>query len=37
MHRPVIYRNMKPLHRTTTYLTVPYDLTQNDEADRVLV
>ena len=34
LHRPVIYRSVKPLHRNVVYPTVPHDLTQNDEADR---
>ena len=37
MHRPVIYRSVKPLHRDVVYPTVPHDLAQNDEADRVLL
>ena len=37
MHRPVIYRSVKPLHRNVVYPTVSHDLTQNDEADRVLL
>ena len=37
MHRPVIYRSVKPLHWNVVYPTVPHDLTQNDEADRVLL
>ena len=37
MHRPVIYGNVKPLHRNVVYPTVPHDLTQNDEVDRVLL
>ncbi len=37
LHRPVIYRSVKPLHRTAAYPAVPYVLTQNDEADRVLL
>jgi len=37
LHHPVIYRSVKPLHRTAVFLTVSYALTQNDEADRVLV
>jgi hypothetical protein len=37
MHRPVIYRSVKSLHRTAACPAVPHDLTQNDEADRVLL
>ena len=37
MHRPVIHQSVKPLHRDVVYPTVPHDLTQNDEADRVLL
>jgi hypothetical protein len=37
MHRPVIHQSVNPLHRTTAYPTVPHGLTQNDEADRVLL
>jgi hypothetical protein len=37
MHRPVIHQSVNPLHRTAAYPTVPHDLTQNDEADRVLL
>ena len=37
IRHPVIYRNAKLLYRTVVYPTVPYDLTQNDEADRVLL
>ena len=37
LHRPVIYRSVMPLHRNVVYPTVPHDLTQNDEADRVLL
>jgi len=37
MHHPVIYRSMKPLHRDVVYPAVPHDLTQNDEAGRVLL
>ena len=37
LYRPVIYRSVKPLHRTAAYPTVPYALTQNDEAGRVLL
>lgn len=37
LHHPVIYRSVKPLHRTAAYPAVPYVLTQNDEADRVLL
>lgn len=34
MHRPVIYREVKPLHRDVAYPTVPHELTQNDEVDK---
>ena len=37
MHRPVIHQSVTPLHRTAAYPTVPHDLTQNDEADMVLL
>lgn len=37
MHRPVIHQNVKPLHRDVVYPTVPHDLAQNDEANRVLL
>ena len=37
MHRPVIYRSVKPLHRTAAYPFIPYVLTQNDKTDRVLL
>ena len=37
MHHPVIYHSAKPLHRNAVYPTVPHDLAQNDEADRVLL
>ena len=37
MYRPVIYRSVKSMHRNVVYPTVPHDLTQNDEADRVLL
>ena len=37
MHRLVIHQSVNPLHRTVAYPTVPHDLTQNDEADRVLL
>ena len=37
MHRPVIYREVKPLHRDVAYPTVPHELTQNDEVDRGLL
>ena len=37
MHHPVIYRSVKPMHRNVVYPTVPHDLAQNDEADRVLL
>ena len=37
LHHPVIYRNVKPLHRTAAYPAIPYILIQNDEADRVLL
>jgi len=37
LHHPVIYRSVKPLHRTAAYPAVPYVLTQNDEADRALL
>ncbi len=33
----MIYRSVKPLHRTAAYPTVTYALTQNDEAGRVLL
>ena len=37
LHHPVIYRSVKPMHRNVVYPTVPHDLTQNDEAGRVLL
>ena len=37
LHCPVIHQRMKPLHRDVVYPTVPHDLAQNDEADRVLL
>jgi hypothetical protein len=37
MHRPVIYRSAKPLHRIVVYPATPYVFMQNDEADRVLL
>jgi hypothetical protein len=37
MYCPVIYRSVKPLLRNAVYPTVPHDLTQNGEADRVLL
>ena len=37
LHRPVIYREVKPLHLDVVYPTVPHDLPQNDEAGRVLL
>jgi len=37
LHHPVIYRSVKTLHRNVVFLTVPYDLTQNSEAGRVLL
>jgi len=37
LHHPVIYRSVKPLHRTAAYPAIPYVLIQNDEADRVLL
>ena len=37
MHRPGFTKSVNPLHRTAAYPTVPHDLTQNDEADRVLL
>jgi hypothetical protein len=37
LHHPVIYRSAKALHLTAAYSAVPYALTQNDEADRVLL
>ena len=37
MHHPVIYRNAKLLYRNVVFPTVPHDLTQNNEADRVLL
>jgi len=37
MYHPVIYRSVKPLHLTAAYSVVPYALTQNDEAGRVLL
>ena len=37
LHRPVIYRSVKPLHRNVVYPTVPHELTQNDEVDRGLL
>jgi len=37
MHRQVIHQSVKLLHWDVVYPTVSYDLTQNDEADRVLL
>ena len=37
MHHPVIYRNAKLLYLTAAYSAVPYALTQNDEAGKVLL
>ena len=37
MHHPVIYRSVKLLHRIAAYSAASYVLTQNDEADRVLL
>jgi len=37
LHHPVIYRSVKPLHRTAVCPSVSYALTQNDEAGRVLL
>jgi len=37
LHHPVIYRSVKLLHRTAAYSVASYVLTQNDEADRVLL
>jgi len=37
LHHPVIYRNVKPMHRTAAYSAASYVLTQNDEADRGLL
>ena len=37
LHHPVIYRSVKPLHLTAAYSAASYALTQNDEADRVLL
>ena len=37
MHHPVIYRNAKLLYLTAAYSAASYALTQNDEADRVLL
>ena len=37
VHQRVIYKSIKRLHRTAAYPAVPHDLTQNDEADRVLL
>jgi hypothetical protein len=37
MHHPVIYRRVKLLHRIAAYSAASYVLTQNDEADRVLL
>ena len=37
LHHPVIYRSVKLLHRTAAYSAASYVLTQNDEADRVLL
>ena len=37
LHCPVIHHSVKLLHRNAVYSTVPHDLTQNDEADRVLL
>ena len=35
LHRLVIYRSVKLLHRTAAYSAIPYAFAQNDEADRV--
>jgi hypothetical protein len=37
MHHPVIYRSVKPLHRTAAYPAISYAFAQNDEVDRVLL
>ena len=37
LHHSVIYQRMKPLYLDVVYPTVPHDLTQNDESDRVLL
>ena len=37
LHHPVIYRSVKPMHRNVAYPAIPYVLTQNDEAGRVLL
>ena len=37
LHHPVIYQSVKLLHQTAVFLPVSYVLTQNDEADRVLL
>ena len=37
LHHPVIYRSVKPLHRTAAFLSIPYALAQNDEVGRVLL
>ena len=37
LHYPLIYRSVKLLRRTAAYPAVPYDLTQNDEFNRVLL
>jgi len=37
MHHPVIYRSVKPLHRTAAYPAISYAFAQNDEAGRVLL
>ena len=37
LHHPVIYRSAKALHLTAAYSAASYALTQNDEADRVLL
>jgi len=37
LHHPVIYRSVKPMHLTAAYSAIPYALTQNSEAGRVLL
>lgn len=37
LYRPVIYRSVKPLHRTAAYSAASYVLMQNGEACRVLL
>ena len=37
LHHQVIYRSVNPLLRIAAYPAVLYVLTQNDEADRVLL